>query len=70
MTTTDYTIQGMTCEHCAKAITSEVSDIDGVNDVDVRLEGGRMTVTSDGPVSLDKITEAVEEAGDYIVALG
>ena len=25
-----YTINGMTCEHCVKAITEEVSALDGV----------------------------------------
>ncbi|GAB3622814.1 heavy-metal-associated domain-containing protein [Mariniluteicoccus endophyticus] len=69
MATQNYTITGMTCGHCVNAVTEEVSEIDGVTSVDVQLEGGRMTVESDQPVDLTKITAAVEEAGDYVVAL-
>lgn len=68
MTTENFTVQGMTCGHCVNAVTEEVSEIDGVSHVDVRLEGGTMAVTSDQPVPLDRIAEAVAEAGDYTVA--
>lgn len=39
-----YTINGMTCEHCVKAITEEVSALDGVDNVTVSLESGSMMV--------------------------
>lgn len=63
-----YTVSGMTCEHCVKAVTEEVSSIDGVTGVTVDLESGRLEVTSDAPVDFDRIVEAVAEAGDYTVA--
>ncbi|MCW3159060.1 heavy-metal-associated domain-containing protein [Micropruina sonneratiae] len=63
-----YTVEGMTCGHCVAAVTEEVKAIPGVTDVDVVLEGGRLTVTSDAPVDFDRIVEAVAEAGDYTVA--
>lgn len=62
-----YTVSGMTCEHCVKAVTEEVSAIDGVTGVKVDLESGRLEVTSDAPVDFDRIVEAVSEAGDYTV---
>ncbi len=63
-----YTVEGMTCGHCVAAVTEEVRQIPGVTDVDVVLDGGRLTVTSDAPVDFDRIVEAVAEAGDYTVA--
>lgn len=65
---TNYTVTGMTCGHCVNHVTEEVSAIDGVQTVDVQLEGGTMAVTSDAEIDFDKITEAVAEAGDYTVA--
>ena len=65
---TSYTVEGMTCGHCVAAVTEEVGQIPGVTDAKVTLEGGRLTVTSDAPVDLDRIVEAVAEAGDYTVA--
>lgn len=67
MATTDYTVTGMTCGHCVKAVTDEVSDVEGVRDVQVDLESGRMSVTSDAELPLETIAAAVDEAGGYTV---
>jgi len=63
-----YTVSGMTCGHCVKAVTEEVSAIPGVTNVTVDLDSGALTVASDAPVDFDRIVEAVAEAGDYTVA--
>lgn len=63
-----YTINGMTCDHCVKAITEEVSAIDGVDSVTVSLDSGSMTVDSAEEIDFDAIAAAVDEAGDYTVA--
>ena len=63
-----YTVEGMTCGHCVKAVTEEVSAIAGVTGVDVDLATGRLVVSSDAPVDFDRIVEAVAEAGDYTLA--
>ena len=62
-----YTVTGMTCGHCVNHVTEEVSAIAGVSDVQVTLDDGRMVVTSEAPIALETITEAVAEAGDYTV---
>ena len=67
MTTATYTVVGMTCGHCVSAVTEEVSQVPGVSGVDVDLESGGVTVTSDAPVDDDAVRAAVEEAG-YQVA--
>lgn len=67
-TTTVYTVSGMTCGHCVKSVTEEVGAIDGVQKVDVVLETGAVTVTSAGPLSVEAVKAAVDEAGYTLVA--
>ena len=67
MTTSTYTVVGMTCGHCVTAVTEEVSEIAGVEHVDVVLDTGQVTVTSAEPVDAAAVRAAVEEAG-YQVA--
>lgn len=62
-TTTNYTVTGMTCGHCVSSVTEEVSELDGVIDVDVELATGRLTVTSDGPIEAERVGTAVRDAG-------
>lgn len=62
-----YSVKGMTCDHCAGAVTAEVSKIPGVTDIDVDVQQGRLTVTSTQSVSPEAVTEAVEEAGYAVV---
>ena len=49
MSTSTYTVVGMTCGHCVNAVTEEVSAVPGVTAVDVDLASGGLTVTSDAP---------------------
>ena len=61
--TSTYTVTGMTCGHCAASVSEEVQEIPGVREVDVVVETGAVTVTSDEPVEADAVKAAVEEAG-------
>ena len=67
MSTATYTVTGMTCGHCVSAVTEEVSQVPGVEAVDVDLASGSLTVTSGAPVDESAVRSAVEEAG-YEVA--
>ena len=67
MSTQTWTVTGMTCAHCVRSVSEEVSALPGVTDVAVDLESGRLTVTADRPVESDAVRTAVEEAG-YAVA--
>jgi copper chaperone len=62
-TTQSYTVTGMTCGHCVMSVTEEVQEIPGVQNVDVVLETGSLTVTSSGPVDDAAVKTAVEDAG-------
>ncbi|MFD5598507.1 heavy-metal-associated domain-containing protein [Leucobacter sp. NPDC058333] len=64
MTTTEFTVTGMTCEHCERAVKSEVGEIDGVTAVSVSAATGHLAVTTNaGPVDTDEVLAAVDEAG-------
>jgi copper ion binding protein len=67
VSSTDYTVRGMTCDHCVGAVTAEVTRIPGVTGVQVDVAAGRLTVEADRPVSTEAVTEAVEEAGYEVV---
>ena len=60
--TIEFSITGMTCDHCVLSVREEVSEVAGVETVDVDLASGRLAVTGDG-FSDDQIKAAVVEAG-------
>ncbi len=66
MSTSTYTVVGMTCGHCVSSVTEEVSQVPGVSDVDVDLATGRLTVTSGSGIDDTAVRVAVEEAGYQI----
>ena len=73
MASATYQVTGMTCEHCVRAVSSELTSLDGVTAVTVELvAGGRsaVTVTSEAPLSAETVAAALDEAGDYRLATG
>ncbi|MDX8056227.1 heavy-metal-associated domain-containing protein [Lentzea sp. BCCO 10_0798] len=68
MAESTYTVTGMTCGHCVSSVTEEISQIGGVQKVDVELASGKVTVTSDQPVAEGDVRTAVTEAGYTLVA--
>jgi copper chaperone CopZ len=65
--TEEFTISGMTCGHCVQAVTQELTALEGVESVRVDLERGTASVTSQGPLGLDEVAAAVDEAGFELV---
>jgi copper chaperone len=63
---TTYAVSGMTCEHCVRSVTEEVSEVPGVAGVEVDLASGCLVV--EGDASADAIRAAVGEAGYALVA--
>ena len=61
-------VDGMTCGHCAHAVTEELSALPGVDEVTVDLVAGGVStvvVKGAGEVPADASSEALAEAGDY-----
>ena len=59
-------VPGMTCAHCEAAVKDEVSNVRGVESVDVDLDTKLVTIVGH-ELDLAAITEAIDEAG-YDVA--
>jgi copper chaperone len=60
---TTWTVTGMTCGHCVASVREEVGALEGVENVDVVLETGAVTVTSSRPIDPGVVAAAVAEAG-------
>jgi copper chaperone len=65
-TTRTFSVHGMTCDHCAASVNEEVSEIAGVESVDVDLQTGRLEVRG-RDISDDEVRAAVAEAGYALV---
>ncbi len=66
MTTTTYSVNGMTCGHCTAAVTEEISKLAGVQQVSIDLNAGGTSavhVTSESTLDEIAVREAVDEAG-------
>lgn len=66
MTTTTYSVNGMTCGHCTAAVTEELGKLAGVQQVSIDLVAGGTSavhVTSESTLDESTIREAVDEAG-------
>lgn len=71
MTTSTYSVTGMTCGHCVSAVTSELKAVSGVSDVRVELVAGgtsTVTVSSKAPLTDGQVAAALDEAGAYRLA--
>ncbi|AVP69903.1 cation-transporting ATPase [Prescottella equi] len=62
-----YLVKGMTCQHCAAAVTEEISELSGVTSVDVDVDSGRVVVESESPLDTIAVAAAVTEAGYDLV---
>ena len=68
MQTTRYLVNGMTCEHCIRAVTSELTRLPSVSGVSVDLVPGGtspVTVTSEQQLEPRAVRAALDEAGGY-----
>jgi copper chaperone len=57
-----YRVPGVSCEHCRTAIADEVTQVPGVEAVDVDLADKLVRVRGSG-VSEDAVLAAIDEAG-------
>ena len=63
MSTITFSVPGMTCGHCKEAVTTELSKISGVTEVEVDLDTKSVSVTSTSDVAWSDLVTAIDEAG-------
>ncbi len=71
MTTQTFSVTGMTCDHCVRAVTEELQALDGVTRVSVDLHPGaasHVTVDAEREVADAEVADALDEAGAYALA--
>lgn len=57
-------VKGMSCGHCVKAVEGSVGALEGVEQVSVNLEAGKVNVAyNDRKVSISQIKEAIDDQG-------
>ncbi|MBY4384534.1 heavy-metal-associated domain-containing protein [Rhodococcus fascians] len=65
---TTYSVEGMTCAHCAASVKEEVSEVPGVTGVDVDVDIGAVVISSDAELDAAAVDAAIEEAGYRIAS--
>jgi copper chaperone CopZ len=65
---TTINVSGMTCGHCVSAVTMELSLLPSVTEVEVDLENGQVTITSDIAMDQTQVATAIDEAGYELVS--
>jgi copper chaperone len=62
-------IEGMTCGHCAQSVTKELSQVVGIEQVDVDQPAGLAKVEYTGSPSEAELAAAVSKAGYKLVSV-
>lgn len=56
-------IEGMSCEHCVKHVTTALNDLAGVSEVEVNLAAKNVIIEETQEISDEDIIAAIDEAG-------
>jgi copper chaperone len=56
-------VKGMSCAHCAAAMTKALESLPGVTNVQVDLAGGRVTFEGAAPIPKTDLDRVVKAAG-------
>ena len=67
MSTAVFTVSGMSCGHCEKSVSEEISSLPGVTGVSADAKAGTVTVASEHPLEDEAVRGAVDEAGYQLV---
>ena len=62
-----FTVEGMTCDHCARTIDEAVGRLPGVVEVSTSHEAGTSRVLTDGSLDATRVAVAIESGGFRVV---
>lgn len=63
MATVTLQIEGMTCQHCVRAVTAALANVAGIAHASVDLDSGRATMDARDESAAHAARAAVAEAG-------
>ena len=58
-------VEGMTCQHCVRAVFTALGGVEGISRADVSI--GQISVEHDGSVTMDALKAAIELAGYRLI---
>ncbi len=61
-------VKGMSCGHCAAAVTKALQGLPGVSEVTVDLASGRVTYQSAATISQEDLVRVIKAAGYELLA--
>lgn len=61
-------VEGMSCEHCVKAVKAALTELTEVDSVEVDLSLKKVVVQGEGLVE-EKLKEAIDEAGYEVLEI-
>jgi copper chaperone len=63
--TITLSVQGMTCNHCKMSVTNALTELEGVQNVEVHLQEGTVNVEYDDSKvgDIEKMKEVIEDQG-------
>lgn len=64
----NFKVNGMTCGSCAKHVHDAFLTLPGVTKAEVDVPSHNATVTSEAPLEVQAVTEALREAGYELAA--
>jgi copper ion binding protein len=71
MATRQFRVPGISCDHCVKAITGELSNLEGIKRVHVSIPDHKVIVEHTDQLTNDAIIAAINEAGfDEVETVG
>jgi copper chaperone len=59
----EITVKGMSCGHCAAAVTKALEALPGVSRVQVDLSSGRVTFANANPIPPEELARVIKAAG-------
>ncbi len=60
-------IKGMRCSHCVASVTSALSAIDGISEVNISLEKSEATFNQNRDIPMTTIKKAIDAIGFEVV---
>jgi copper chaperone len=58
-------VEGMSCQHCVRAVFTALAALDGIARADVKI--GAIEIEHEQPISLEQLRDAVAVAGYRVV---
>jgi copper chaperone len=60
-------VKGMSCQHCVMSVKKALTQLEGIQNVQVDLQKGEVHFENTKSITSDRIEKAIEEAGYQVV---